>query len=287
MPESHGVTVRHQHAAVQALVDRGQRLPRHGDEEAHLGPPAEHRGRRRDVPAAPREPDHAGEHGIAHGGRYLVGPGREHLGEVERVPAGALECRVGVQGRARCVQELPHARGGQRGQLHPDDAGQPGQIAHHHGQRVITAHLLGAECGQDHQPDPGQAAAQVAQDVQGGLVGPVDVLEQEQHRGSGQRLAHVPEQPEPAHTRLVVHRRDQLGQGIQDRAQRLGGRDVVAGAAPHRHTGGVGEGRGERGLADARFAAQEHQPAAAVKRLAEQSLQRRQEARPLDQHTSH
>lgn len=219
--------------------------------------------------------------------RDRVGPGREHLGEVERVPAGALEYRVGVQGRARRVQELPHARGGQRGQLHPDDAGQPGQIAHHHGQRVITAHLLGAERGQDHQPDPGQAAAQVAQDVQGRLVGPVDVLEQEQHRRPGQRLAHVPEQPEPAHTRLVVHRRDQLGQGIQDRAQCLGGRDVVAGAAPHRHTGNVGQGRGERRLADARFAAQEHQPAAAVKRLAEQSLQRGQEARPLDQHTRH
>jgi hypothetical protein len=84
-----------------------------------------------------------------------------------------------------------------------------------------------------------------------------------------------------------LHRRDQLGQGIQDRAQCLGGRDIIAGAAPHRHTGGVGQGRGERRLADTRFAAQEHQPAAAVKRLAEQSLQRGQEARPLDQHTRH
>jgi hypothetical protein len=34
----------------------------------------------------------------------------------------------------------------------------------------------------------------------------------------------------------------------------------------------------------ARLSAQEHQPAAAVKRLAEQPLQRGQEPRPLDQH---
>ena len=122
MPEYHGVPVRHQHAAVQALVDRGERLPRHGGEEARLGPAAEHRRRRGGLPARRREPGYAGQHGIAHRGRHLFGPGREHLGEVERVPAGALEYRVGVQGRAGRRQQLPHAGGGERGQLHPDHA---------------------------------------------------------------------------------------------------------------------------------------------------------------------
>jgi hypothetical protein len=65
MPEFHAVTVRHKHAAVQALIDRGERLARHGGEETRLGTAAEHRRRRGGLPAGLREPGYAGQYGIA------------------------------------------------------------------------------------------------------------------------------------------------------------------------------------------------------------------------------
>ncbi len=179
MPEAHGAAVHDQHAAVQALVGRGRRLLRHGGEKVQVGPPAEDGRRARDLLRGGRQPGHAGEHGVAHRGRHVLGGGREHLGDVERVPAGALEYRLGVQRRARRVQQPPHAGHAERGNVHPDHAGQAGQVSHHHGQRVIAAHLLRAERGQDHQPGPGQPAAEEAHDVQGRLVGPVHVLKQE------------------------------------------------------------------------------------------------------------
>ena len=55
--------------------------------------------------------------------RHLPGAVGGHLGDVERVPAGELKYRVGVQGRAGRVEELPHAGDAERGKLHPDHAG--------------------------------------------------------------------------------------------------------------------------------------------------------------------
>ncbi len=273
MPESHRIGVQDQHAVFQAFVDGGERLRRHDGEKIRPGPPAEDRSGGGDLPPRPRQPRHAREHGIADRGRHRPGAGRDHLGDVERVPAGELEERVGVQSRAGRVEELPHAGDAERGKLHPDHAGCPREITHRHGQRVLPADLLGAEGGQDHQPGPGQPAAQEAQDVQGRLVGPVDVLEQEQHRGCGQHVADLTEQPEPAHAGRTVDRGGELGQGVEDGPERLGRRDAVAGAAPDRGTGaltarpglglgGISQGGGERGLADSGLPAQEHQPAA-------------------------
>ena len=116
----------------------------------------------------------------------------------------------------------------------------------------------------------------------------VHVLEHQQHGRLGQHLAHPTEQAEPARARLVVCGHRELGQGIQDRAQRLGRRDAVTRTAPdHQPAGGLGQGRRQRRLADASLPAQEHEPAAALPRLAKQPLQRNQETLPLNQHIRH
>jgi hypothetical protein len=73
-----------------------------------------------------------------------------------RVPAGAREDSVRIQARARGIDQLPHACRAERRKLHADDTRQAGKLAKHHGQRMVTAHLLGAERGQDQQPGPGR-----------------------------------------------------------------------------------------------------------------------------------
>jgi hypothetical protein len=47
---------------------------------------------------------------------------------------------------------------------------------------VVAFQLLGAERGHDHQPEPAQPAADEAQHLPCRFVGPVDVLEHQQHR---------------------------------------------------------------------------------------------------------
>ncbi len=195
VPEAHGVAVGDQHAAVQALVDRCERLAGRLDQELHLDAPAEHGSRGKDFPSRSRQPGHAGKHRIPHGGRDSLGACRDDLGDVERIPAGPLVHLAGVQGGARMIEQLPDAGDGKRGNLHPDHARQRGEISQHDGERVIAPHLFRAEGRQDHEPGAIQPAAHEAQRLQGRLVGPVDVLEHEQRRRRRQHVAHVPEQP--------------------------------------------------------------------------------------------
>jgi len=108
---------------------------------------------------------------------------------------------------------------------------------------MVAVHLLGAKRREDHQLRAAQSAAHEAQDLQRRLVGPVDVLEQEQHRPLRQHVAHLLEPPEPARARLVVQQPGQFGQGVRERAQRFRRRDVVAATAPDVQPGGlVGQG---------------------------------------------
>jgi hypothetical protein len=288
VPEAHSVAIRNKHAAVQALAYCGERLARGLDEKAHLEAPAEHGSRGKDLPPRPREPGHPRQHRVPHGRWHPLGACCQHLGHIERVSARPLVHLAGVQRRARMIQQLPHAGDSERGNPHPDDARQRGEISQHNGERVIAAHLLRPECRKDHEPGTVQPAAHEAQDLQCRLVSPLDVLEHEQCRRLRQHAAHVPEQPKPADACLGVQHPGEFGQGVHERTQCFGRRDVVGATAPDdMPRGRVGQGSRERRLADASFPAQKDQPAAARQRVAEQPLQRRQEILPLDQHIHH
>jgi hypothetical protein len=116
----------------------------------------------------------------------------------------------------------------------------------------------------------------------------MEVLEQKQHRRARQHTAHVLEQPKPADPGLLVQHLRQFGQGVQERTERFGRRDIVTATAPNDLAGSsAGQSRRQRRLTDASLPAEKNEPPASAQRLTEQYLQRRQEIPPLDHHTSH
>ena len=154
-----------------------------------------------------------------------------------------------------------HRLGGQRGEPDPHDAGGRGQLAEHDPQRRAGVVAEGRHDERGHGAD---AAADQPQRVERALVGPVDVLEHEHGAGRGAQLAQQ-RRDQRGGPGARGDRLEQLAAGgvrdVEQRAERARSLERIAGAPQHACARLLGEGAHERGLADARLPADQHQPA--------------------------
>jgi hypothetical protein len=91
---------------------------------------------------------------------------------------------------------------GEWGQLQPLHSGQPDQLGQQRPQWVPPVQLVGPVADRERHPGPAQGAGQEGDQVTGGAVGPVEVLQHQHHRGPlGQAHQHGPHRVE--HLELV------------------------------------------------------------------------------------
>ena len=164
------------------------------------------------------------------------------------------------------------------------------QVADDPAQRVPGPDLVVAVGHHHHRRRGGHPAADEDQQVQGGLVGPVGVLDHRHHRpASGvEQVQERAEQAVPG--RLGGDKGRQLPAGlagdVEQRAERARGPQRVAG--PPEDAGvaalAVAEGADQRGLADPGLAADQHQAAVPVPGLGQPPVERPQERPPFQQH---
>ena len=153
-----------------------------------------------------RETDHPGQDRVAHGGGHVAARAPQHLGDVEGVATGD-----GVEAHGVDVVPGGPLPGGDR-ELGDGPDGEPGEVdAPHPGCRCRVAQqdpqpggrrdLLAAVGHEDERVAAVDPPGEVAHEVQGRLVGPVDVLDDED-RGAGvpgaQHVEEGGEQLEPA-----------------------------------------------------------------------------------------
>ena len=176
----------------------------------------------------------AGQDRVPDRGRHLDPGVGQHLGDEERVAGRGRQHRAGVgavaagqlldrAGRQRPQGQPPHLLGGERAQ--------------HPAQRVVVAQLVVAVGQQQHAGQRRDAPGEVAEHVQGGVVGPVHVLDDHHRRPAGQLLVDGAEHRVPPGARL--HRPGQGSAGaaghVPERPERPRRDQVVAGA--HEHPG--------------------------------------------------
>jgi hypothetical protein len=225
-----------------------------------------------------QRPD-AGEDGVAHRRGQLDAAGGERLGHEERVAGGPAMQRGGIDAVRR--GQLGHRRERQRQQ--PQAVGRPlaRQLTQRHAQRVPTVQLVVAVAGDQQRRDARDPPAAQPQHVERRLVGPVHVLEHDDRRPAQlaqERRGH------DVRRCALRHRRGELAAG--DRADVLQGtqrgerEERVALTPQDLRVAVLAEAAQQGGLADARLAGHEHQPAAARH---ERGVERRERVRALQQ----
>ena len=259
-------------------------------QQAELDAGADQRGRVQHVAGAGVQPGHPGQDHVPGRGRDLTHPGLHHFGHVERVPAGQPVQRGRFQPAAG-GQHRRRARG-QRGEADPPDRPLGGQVPQGNAERIVRGQPF-IPVGRDEQhggvPDP---PAQKPQQVDGGLIGPVDILH-DQHVQLI-RLADLAQQG----TEEVLARRvrpaeveeltAQLGRDIKQGPERPRGEQAVAGPPePGRLRQVPLHLLDQRRLAHARLAGHEHQPALGLPGLPRIAGQRGQLRLPFQQHPRH
>ena len=173
------------HAGVHGLVERGQQLAdvgaRGGAQHLELELRARRRGQLQQLAGRGPQPREPPAHDLAHALRRAevtrVGEGAPELADEERVAAGELADRAGDL-RVR-AHELGHLVAGQPREPQAHDVLGAAQVGERLAQRV--RHVGVAERRQQQQPRAPAAARQVAQQAERRPVGPVHVLEHEQH----------------------------------------------------------------------------------------------------------
>jgi hypothetical protein len=153
---------------------------------------------------------------------------------------------------------------------------------------VVGADLVVAVGQGEHGGQVADAPADVADDVQGGVVGPVEVLDEDD--GGGQGIGELGEQGVEDFTDVLGG--DRLGQGaagaagdVVQRAQGAAGEEVVA-PADERPCVRARVGRPclhQGRLADPRLAGHQHHRPATLAGGRHRSAQRRQLTNPLEQ----
>jgi hypothetical protein len=181
MPEGHAGGGRGQYPRGEAFLDavHGPRFERL--QEAEVGLRRDDRYRLDHASGSGRQPGRPGEHSILDSLRESAATRREHLADEERIAAGVV-----IQlGRVDAVRrgQLGHSASRQRGEAQPDNARPGRQLADEYPEPVRPVDLVVA-VGADRQHRDGlQAARQQPDDVQRRVVGPVQVL-QDQDRGA-------------------------------------------------------------------------------------------------------
>ena len=155
-------------------LDRRRRRPRRLLQQPQLGPGRDHRDLPHDLLGVRRQAGQAGQHQVADGHGDAGVAGGQDLGDQQRVPAGQLPQPGG--GAAGPPGQLGHGRLRQR--LRPDAVHHPlGQRPQDPAERVVGADLVVAVGDEQQRPGALHPPPQEHQQVEGGLVGPVGVLD--------------------------------------------------------------------------------------------------------------
>jgi hypothetical protein len=222
--------------------------------------------------------EHVGQ-GVGQGDVGPDGAGRDQLLGEERVALGAGQDPVDhgrrdrVAGdRLEVLGQLEPVEGGELDALQVGDADQLGQ---QRAQGVAAVQLVGPVAGHQGDPAAAQGPDQEGQQVAGGAVGPVQVLDDQQQRGqlgqADQQRQHPVEQLDPfeavpgrrRRTLAGGHLGQQPAQAGQGRGQ--GGGDLGLARAGAEVAEGVDEGHvREADVADLHAAADQHPDAAAL-----------------------
>ena len=287
VPEPHVPGVGLQHAAPLGLVQGAQLVA-----EQLLGqPPLDLAGHGRQQlqgpPGGLGQPGQPGQDRVADGGRDLDPGVGQDLGDEERVAGRGRQHRGGV-GAGGAGQLLDRA-GRQGPQDQPPDllVGEGGEDP---AQGMLAAQLVLAVGEHQYARQLRDPPGQVAEHVQGGVVGPVDVLDQQHRRPAGQLLVDGPEHRVPGRPRLDG--RGQGGRGpaghVPERPQGPRRDQVVAGPGEHPGPAGLpGERPDQTGLADPGLAGDEHDRAPALPDSPERLAQPAKLGVPLQQARRH
>jgi hypothetical protein len=195
------------------------------------------------------------QHGVHHGGGHVRVRRREHLGDEERVAARARQ--HGLDGVA---PERGDPRGREAGERDPG-RGRPGEVAEQRLQGMPRRDVVRTAGEHDERVHAVQPPRELAQRVEGGVVGPVHVLDQQERRplareAGQQRLQQV---VAGAVGERGPQRRWAVPGDVAQGAEGPRGEQVVAAAAQHGPVGRqVGRERAHQcGLADACLAGDE------------------------------
>ena len=262
VPEGDGVSARPKHARVDAALELAQLVGGQRLEQPQLGPLGND-GHRVQQGACPiGKARSARQHGVANAVGHRGVAGGEHLRDVERVAGRAL-----VQGdRIDSVRsgEAGDGFGRQRREPQPGDVG-PGQLAEHDPQRMRSLELVVAIRG-DHERREGIAStAQQPDDVERRVVGPMQILEDDDGRGASPKLARE-RRNEVARGHTGLHHRRQLATeliaDVDERPERARREQGFARATEDVDVQPATEDVDNRGLADSGLAGDQNHPAA-------------------------
>ena len=246
-------------AGGQARVDRGVARPEAGEQAGPDDAPDD-AGRLDGAPRLVVEAREARGDRVADARGQTPTAGRHHLGHEEGVPGGEAVELLGVD--VEPFGQPRDRRARQRRDLQAGDARRGREVAEDDAQRVPRADLVVAVRREDQRARPPDPAAEEAEQVEGRLVGPVDVLEDRDGGPLPERLEQEREDP-IARAGIAEQRRErrpELRRHVDERPERARGAHGVAAADEHprgaRHV--LAEAAHQRRLADARLPADEH-----------------------------
>jgi hypothetical protein len=279
------------------LAGGGQQLPlrqRHGRGEQFVGHPVVgHRDLVDHLPHPVVDAGHPCQHDLGEGGRRPVRAGVHQLLGVERIAVGGRHHGGhprGVRARRQGGHQLGDLAVGEDGEPQPGHPGALGQF----GEPApgVAAQVLLPQRRHHQHPLPVQPYREEGQQLAGGLVGPVQVLQHQDQRGDGgqvgQQGEHPLEQPLPGGRRLTraVVGEQPVGpvpQRRHERPVRQRGPAQRDGLADPQLCGAVGrvdqpaQFRDQPGLAEARLPGDEEYLGPAARR----ALERRCRGLPL------
>ena len=276
--EGHALGGPGQHARAEAFVEAGDLLARQRLEQPELGLRLGHGHRAEQRPCGRTQARRAREDGIADRRWDLSIAARQHLRDEEGVARRPAVELVGIDPVG--LGELRHRVGRQPRDLEAIDPLRRGQLAEDDPQPLAQVEVVVAIGGDDEGGHRLHLPGQQPQDVEGGLVGPLHVLEHEHGRRAPRELA---QQHRRHLVRSCVARGDvrEVATGVlghvEQRAQGARREQRVARAPqdPRRSPVLVGEPARERRLAGPGLPGDEHQaPARGADHRVHRRLQR-------------
>jgi len=268
------------------LIHGRRRASRHRLNQPQITAGADQRRDIQHLAGLAAQPRRARQHRVARRRRDLAHPGLQHFGHIERVSA-----RQPVQlGRVKAARagQPPHRVRGQRRQLNPPGRPLPGKLTKSGTKRVSSGQVL-VTVGhkQQHRSVP-DSPAQEPQQVNGRLIGPVDVLHN--HHVQRPRFADLAQQSTEQliaasrGTAQVQQLPAKLISDIKQRPERARGEQPSARPpGPARIRQVTLKLLHQRRLADTRLPRHQHQPPVALPCLPRIPSQRRQCQFPFQQ----
>jgi hypothetical protein len=273
-----------QHPGREALLQCGHLPARQGLEQPELDPGRGDRDRVQQHTSVVGQAGGSRKHRVPDRRRDGGVAGGEHFGDVEGVAAGQ-PVQVG-RVHIGCVGELGDRLRREWRDRQPPHVRLRAELAEDDPERMHAIELVVAVGGDQEQRRLSELAPEQANHVEGGLVGPVDVLDDRDRRRT---LPCHPEQRGRNLGRPLLDRGLQVAAArlgdVEERPQRPGREQRVAAAPEHRRrcSGLVAERADCGRLADAGLADHEDQPAVPLARLFQGVAQRVERRLALEQ----